>query len=159
MSDKTLVKDVIGELDSILICVIDEQSETKQRQFLATLFAILARFNMARVYDESDLEKIWTELRQNKNTLVLIERITMQWRLSAFDEDKDVDRLVALIATSLTENKREGTVIDSAYLESIPSHGDLETLYRANFWYVMLYVSAMCPNFKRLMAEISKAAK
>ena len=53
----------------------------------------------------------------------------------------------------------EGTVIDSAYLESIPSHGDLETLYRANFWYVMLYVSAMCPNFKRLMAEISKAAK
>lgn len=158
MSDKVLIKNVVSELDTILINVINEQEEANQRRFIASLYAILSRFNMARVYDSEDLEKIWGEIRSNKSVLVILERVIMQWRLQAFDEDKDVDRVVALIATSLTENKQEGSVIDAGYLESIPKHTDLETLYRANFWYVMLYFCSMCPNFKRLVSEISKAA-
>lgn len=157
MSDKVLFIDAMTTLDGIVINNLDQMDEKNTREFSAFLISIFKRFNFARLFSEDEVRKVWGVVRENRNNLAHFEKIVMGWRLMGFDSDESYNKLVALIATSLTHPNVNNTLVDTAYLEPIPKHVEIEEVYKSNLWLTTLFVMSLCPQVSTYIKSLSES--
>tara|TARA_Y100000310_G_scaffold305636_1_gene345997 strand:- start:47615 stop:48088 length:474 start_codon:yes stop_codon:yes gene_type:complete len=156
MNDKELMLDVISSLNNITSSTLANLTKKKSQSAIAKLYEINSRFNFTRVFEKEDVKKIWDIIRNDNESLVTLERIITQWRLSSFENDDALKRVNALIATSVVHANAAGSLTDDAYREPVPDHAVIETLYTGNLWLTVLFLMQMCPDILALFSELSK---